>query len=186
MKKVFSTLIIVFLFNLGLVFAQEANYARLVVIYGNNIPFNFNTISDYENGIRIEDGTILGITMVDSASNLPTVHGFDLQMKTFNGQAVIQGSGANSLPLNSIEVEASDFSGLGAAIYSGLQPLSPGWTKLVQYTDGAAPPFNDLNYSTHQIRISYECGKNISLLGEVSDYYNVEIEFELIPTGPGF
>jgi hypothetical protein len=166
--------------------AQEANYARLVVIYGNSIPFNFNTIDNYKSGIRIDDGTILGISMVDSVANLPTVHGFDLNMRTFNGQVTIQGSGGNSLPLSAIEVEATDFSGLGGAMFTGLQPLSPGWTQLVQYTDPLAPPFNDLNYATHQIRISYECGRNGSLLGETSDYYNVEIEFELIPTGPGF
>jgi len=185
MKKVYI-LIILFIASATMVKSQEYNYARLVVVYGNNIPFNFNSIQNYSDGIRIEDGTIVGVTMVDSVTNLPTVHGFDLQFRTFNGQAVIQGSGSNSLPLNTIEVEASDFSGLGGAAYTGLQPLSPGWTKLVQYTDPIAPPFNDLNYSTHQIRISYECGKNISLLGEESDYYNIEIELELIPTGPGF
>jgi len=185
MKKVYTLLILLIVSN-TMVRSQDFNYARLVVVYGNNIPFNFNSIENFKDGIRIEDGTILGITMVDSVANLPTVHGFDLQFRTFNGKAVIEGSGANSLPLNTIEVEATDFSGLGGATYSGLQPLSPGWINLVQYTDPAAPPFNDLNYSTHQIRISYECGINTSLLGEVSDYYNVEIEFELIPTGPGF
>ncbi|RLD21616.1 MAG: hypothetical protein DRI54_09030 [Bacteroidetes bacterium] len=185
MKKVFLLFFLV-TSTCSYVKSQDFNYARLVVIYGNNIPFNFNSIENFKNGIRIEDGTILGITMVDSVANLPTVHGFDLQFRSFNSQGVIQGGGANSLPLNTIEVEASDFSGLGGAVYSGLQPLSPGWINLVQYTDPAAPPFNDLNYSMNQVRISYECGINISLLGEISDYYNVEIEFELIPTGPGF
>ena len=185
MKKAYILLILLIV-SATMVQSQEFNYARLVVVYGNNIPFNFNSIQNFKDGIRIEDGTILGITMVDSVTNLPTVHGFDLQFRAFNSSGVIQGSGANSLPLNTIEVEATDFSGLGGAIYSGLQPLTPGWIKLVQYTDPASPPFNDLNYSTHQIRISYECGKTISLLGEVNDYYNVEIEFELIPTGPGF
>ena len=185
MKKVF-TLLVLLIISITMALSQDFNYARIVVVYGNNIPFNFNSIENFKDGIRIEDGTILGITMVDSVANLPTVHGFDLQFRAFNGQAVIQGTGSNSLPLNTIEVEATDFSGLGSAIYSGLQPLSPGWINLVQYTDPAAPPFNDLNYSTSQVRISYECGKTISLLGEVNDYYNVEIEFELIPTGPGF
>jgi hypothetical protein len=167
-------------------FSQEFNFARLVLIYGGDIPFYFNSIDSYKDGIRIEDGTILGITMVDSVSNPPTVLGFDLRMRTFNGQSVIQGSGTNTLPLNTIEVEATNLIGLGAANYTGLQSLSTSFVNLVEYTDLTAPPFNNLDYPSHQVKISYECGVNSSLLGETSDYYQVLIEFELIPTGPGF
>ena len=118
MKKIFI-FFIAFSLIYGVSYSQEYNYARLVVIYGNMIPFNFNSIQNYKDGIRVEDGTIFGVTMVDSVSNPPTVHGFDIQFRAFNGQAVIQGTGANSLPLNTIEVEATDFAGLGGAIYSG-------------------------------------------------------------------
>lgn len=167
-------------------YGQEYNYARLVVIYGGTIPFHFNSIDDYKNGQRIEDGSYLGITMVDSVANNPTVQGFDLRFRSFNAQGSIDGSGANFLPLNAIEVEAVDLSGLGAANFTGLQPLTTGWVNLVEYTDPVWPPFTDLNYNSHQVKISYECGVNIPLLGQTADYYNVEIEFELIPTGPGF
>ena len=167
-------------------YAQEYNYARLVVIYGGNIPFHFNTIDDYKNGIRIEDGTYIGITMVDSVANSPTVQGFDLRFRSFNGQGTIDGSGGNFLPLNSIEVEATDLGGLGAANFTGLQELMTGWINLVEYTDPVWPPFTDLNYTTSQVKISYQCGIVTSLLGQKADYYNIEIEFELIPTGPGF
>jgi len=185
MKNLFLTLVsFVVLYSAS--FGQEYNYARLVVIYGGQIPFHFNSIDEYKNGIRIEDGTIIGVTMVDSVANVPTVMGFDLRFRSFNGQASIDGSSGNFLPLSTLELEAIDFGGLGGALYTGLQPLTAGWINLVQYTDPISPPFNDLNYNTHQVKISYECGVNVSLLGEVSDYYNVEIEFELIPTGPGF
>jgi hypothetical protein len=185
MKNLFTTFIVLVL-SFSAINAQEFNYARVVIIYGGQIPFHFNSIDNYKDGIRIEDGTIIGITMVDSVANVPTVMGFDLRFRSFNGQATINGSGGNSLPLTSIEVEAIDFAGLGGALYTGLQPLSAGWINLVEYTDPVSPPFNNLNYNTHQVKISYECGVNTSLLGEVSDYYNIEIEFELIPTGPGF
>lgn len=186
MKKAF--LIIAGTLFLVSAYSQEWNYARLSLLYGSDIPFNFNSMDKYRNGIEIIDGTILGITLVDSAVVGHTLEGFDLNIRTFNGAAVIRGD-ANNLSLDKIRVRADSYLGLGIGTSFGYQDLSAVWTTLFSYTDVA---FTDLSWDTHQLSISYECGKPVSaggngtLLGEAPDFYTVELEIEIVPTGPGF
>ena len=169
--------------------AQEYNHARLSIIYGGSIPFNFKTIDNYQNGIRINEGTIIGISLADSNQVGATLEGFNLRFRSFNSQANIEGA-VHNLPLSTIQVEAQNNLGLPApnANYLGLQSLTSSWVNLVEYTQNpiSPPDFINLNWANHQIKLSYECGVSSSLLGEPSDYYSVEIEIELIPTGPGF
>ena len=179
----------IFLNASNLLKAQEYNYARLSVIYGGSIPFNFKSIDNYKNGIRIDEGTIIGVSLVDSNQIGATLEGFDLRFRSFNAQANIEGSSHN-LPLSMIQVEANNNIGMPTpnANYKGLQSLSTSWVNLVEYTQNpiGPPNFNNLNWASNQIKISYQCGVATSLLGEVSDYYSVQIEIELVPTGPGF
>lgn len=183
---VFSLLI----FSAG-VAAQEYNYARLVLIYGGDIPFNFNSIKKYKEGVVIDQGTILGVTMVDSAQAGTNLTGFELQVKAFNGATEIMGD-ASSLDLNVIRLKAENYMGFGPGFTSeGFIDLPAGSEILCSYTD-ADGTFDDLAWDLNQLVISYECGLpvaeggNGSLLGETPDYYRVEIELELIPTGGGF
>lgn len=172
--------------------SQEYNYARLAMIYGSNIPFNFNSIKRYAEGIEIENGTILGVTMADSAQPGTNLTGFDLTVRAFNGATEIIGE-ANSLDLNVIRIKAEDYVGFGSGIFSseGYIDLPPGSQLLCSYLDNVGG-FDDLVWMDDQIVISYECGKpvaaggNGSLLGEPPDFYIVEIELELVPTGGGF
>ncbi|MCF8346966.1 MAG: hypothetical protein K9G38_07110 [Bacteroidales bacterium] len=167
---------------------QNWNAARLSLLYGGSIPFNFNSIKAYSEGIEIVDGTILGITLTDNNEPGHDLEGFDLTFKTFNGQTAISGA-VNDLPLNVIRVKAENNLGLGAGTTTGYQDLDAASTILFSYT---SIPFSDLIWDTHQLSLSYECGKPLSaggngrLLGKPPDYYMVEIEVELIPTGPGF
>lgn len=159
--------------------AQD-NEARLTVLIGSHIEFNFNTLDKYTNGIRIPNGTTFGIHMVDLTGG--TLLGWHIDFQSFLAQPTIDGSNiANTLPLNTIQVEATDANGnLGTAVFTGLQDLaiSPGHT-LMSTTDPAHIPANE---NIHQINLSYECGiANGSLLGASSDYYTVEIEVILIP-----
>jgi hypothetical protein len=171
--------------------SQDWNYARLVLIYGGDIPFHFNSINRYAEGIEIEEGTILGITLADSGQAGHELTGFDLNMRAFNGATEIRGD-VNSLDLNVIRVRATSYLGFGPGFISdGYQDLSSGWTTLCTFTD-SNPVFTDLTWDTHQLVISYECGKpvaaggNGALLGEPPDNYRVEVELELVPSGPGF
>ncbi|MFW5878016.1 MAG: hypothetical protein ACOCUP_02770 [bacterium] len=169
-------------------FSQEWNYARLSVLYGSNIPFNFNSIEKYRTGIEISEGTILGITLADSSQAGHDLEGFDLNMRTFNGATMIKGESSN-LSLDKIQVRADNYLGLGAGFSYGYTDLSSVWTTLFSYNN---PSFTNLSWDLHQLSLSYQCGVPVSaggngtLLGEEPDYYTIEIEIELVPTGPGF
>jgi hypothetical protein len=190
--KILSPLILIFI-NATQGITQEYNSARLTVLYGSNITFNFNSLEKIKNGIEIAGGTQLGISLADSNKIGHDLEGFDLNFRSFNGQLNIKGD-VSTLPLNMIRVKAENALGLGSSdpVY-GYQDLSAGWATLFSYTvDTLLTPWVDLNWANQQLDISYECGKpvlaggNGYLLGEEPDYYYVEIELELVPTGSGF
>ncbi len=161
------------------VLKAQDNTARLTTIIGSHIEFNFNSIDKYRNGIRITDGTTLGISMQDLTGG--TLIGWHIDVQSFLSQPNIQGSGGNTIPLDVVQIEATDANGnLATATFNGLQDLSiaPGF-ELMHTTDPAHIP---ADANTHQINLSYECGiANGSLLGTTADYYTVEIEIILIP-----
>ncbi len=157
----------------------QDNTARLTTIIGSHIEFNFNTLDNYNNGIRITNGTTIGVAMEAIAPAVLT--GWHIDVQSFLSQPTLDGSGGNTLPLNTIQVEATDANGnLATATFNGLQDLAvaPGNT-LMSTVDPAHLPADP---NTHQINISYECGMaNGSLLGQSADYYTVEVEIILIP-----
>ncbi len=167
------------LFFISLIGVAQDNTARLTTLIGSHIEFNFNSIDKYRNGIRIQDGTSLGISIADLTGG--TLTGWHIDVQSFLSQPSIVGGGGNTLPLNTIQIEATDANGnLSGATFSGLQDLSiaPG-NELMSTTDPAHLPANS---TTHQINLSYECGiANGSLLGSTADYYTIEVEIILIP-----
>ena len=185
--RTFITVLFLFTF-ISCLNAQEWNSARLVLLYGGNVVFNFNSLNKIKNGIELANYTQLGISLADSNQVGHTLEGFDLNFRTFNGATEISGD-AYSLDLNAIRVSAENALGLASGTSLGYQDLSAGWTTLFTYTNTS---FSDLTWNNHQLYISYDCGipvssgGNGSLLGEPGDFYTVEIEIELIPTGPGF
>ena len=170
------------------VFAQEWNSARLTILYGSNIPFNFNSLEKIKKGIEITTGSHFGISMADSSKVGHVLQGFVLNFRSFNSQANIKGD-AFTLPLNRLRVKAENVVGLGSGSSYGYKDLTTDWVSLFSYTNLT---WSNLTWPNDQLNISFECGKpvtdggNGSLLGEEPDYYNVEVEFELVPTGPGF
>lgn len=170
------------------VLGQEWNAARLQVLYGSHLPFNFSSINKIKKGIEVQTGTRFGITLADSSKIGHTLQGFVLYFRAFNNQANIKGD-VHTLPLNKMRVKAENVIGLESGVSTGYQDLSSDWVPLFTYTNLT---WVDLSWATHQLNISYQCGKpvadggNGSLMGEEPDFYNIEIEFELVPTGPGF
>lgn len=168
--------------------SQEWNTARLQLLYGGNQSFHFNSLQRIKKGIEIQTGTRFGITMADSVRVGPVLQGFTLNFRAFNHQAELKGD-VYTLPLNKIKVKAENVIGLEAGTSHGFQDLTTEWTPLFTYTN---TNWVNLNWAMHQLNISYQIGKSVSeggngvLMGENPDYYSVEIEFELVPTGPGF
>jgi len=158
----------------------QDNFARITNLIGSHIEFNFNSIDKYQNGITYTDGTTFGITMFNEPPG-PVLTGWHLDFQSNLAQPTIDGAGGNFLPLNTIQVIATNAVGLApspANIYNVAQDLTIGGNTLLTSTtiptDG----------NTHQVNITYECGiANGNLLdaGAASDYYRVEIEFILIP-----
>lgn len=190
LNTIFRTLSVILLIciNISKSYSQEWNSARISVLYGGQIPFNFNSLEKIKKGIEINPGTYLGISMADSSKVGHDLEGFVLNFRSFNAQPNIKGD-YSSIPLNRIRVKAESFLGLGSGFTPGYEDLKNDWVPLFTYN----PVFwENLNWHDHQIKISFECGKPISdggngsLIGEEPDYYNVEIEFELVPTGTGF
>ena len=162
---------------------------RLTIVYGSNIPFNFNTMDKIRNGIEITNGTVLGISIADSNQVEYDLEGFVLNFGSFNGQSVIQGDvPTNTILLDRIRVKAEIAQGLvGGTPEVGYQDLTSSLMPLFSYSQ--IPWITDLNWADDQLLISYDCGNPAghgTLLGEEPDFYKVEIEFELVPTGSGF
>lgn len=174
--------------NIEQVFSQEWNAARLNVLYGSSLPLNFSSLSKIKKGIEVQTGTRFGISLADSSIVGHILQGFVLYFRAFNNQANIKGD-VYVLPLNRLRIKAENVIGLESGHSYGYQDLSSDWVPLFSYTNVS---WTDLNWANNQLNISYECGKpvsaggNGSLMGEDPDYYNIEIEFELVPTGPGF
>ncbi len=160
--------------------AQD-NVARLTLLIGSHIEFNFNSIADYQNGKQITNGSTIGVTMSEI---LPAVlTGWHIDVQTFLGATDFtdNSGGGVLLPSETIQIEATDASGnLGTATFTGLQDLSAGGATLMSTNDLAHVPANP---NTHQINLSYECGMTVAnnLLGTNGGYYTIEVEVILIP-----
>lgn len=167
--------------------SQEYNSARLTVLYGSTIPFNFNSITKIKNGIEIVNGTKLGITLVNNSVEGTALKGFQLNFNSFNNQTKIKGD-AYELDLDLIRVKAENALGLESGVSSDplYQQLTASPVNLFTYIQD--PWMINLKWNTHQLNISYDCGREPgrSLMGAKPDFYTVEIEFELIPVGDGF
>lgn len=185
--KVVVLFMLIFI-STGKIVSQEWNSARLTILYGNSIPFNFNTLDKMKKGIEISSGSRLGITLADSSKVGHVLQGFVLNFRSFNNQSNIKGD-AFTLPLNRIRVKAENSLGLENGLSYGYKDLTADWIPLFTYTNIT---WTNLTWVNHQLNVAFECGKptdaggNGALIGEEPDYYNVEIEFELVPTGPGF
>jgi len=174
--------------EMGGLMAQEWNSARISVLNGGNIPFVFNTLDRLRKGIELNNASKFGITLNTNNVSGHDLTGFQLNFRSFNMQPAIQGE-VYSIPLDRIRVKAENALGLETGLSQGYVSLNTDWMPLFSYEN---PLWTNLSWNTHQINISYECGKPVDmggngvLLGESPDYYVVEIEFEIIPTGPGF
>ena len=162
------------------------NYARLTMIEGAAINFNFNSIEKMKNGITLNDATIIGVTVPDSVGDpLTEVVHWEIQFKANNGAATIEGeSVGNSLPLNVLELKADDNLGLGTGPGSWIE-LDAGYQVLLTTNDPNNIGLTNTGWTSKQIGISYRCGANAggtnSVFGYPTDYYSVEIEILFVP-----
>jgi hypothetical protein len=142
---------------------------RLVIKQGANLDFIFNSLKRYANGITYDRWTTLDV-IYDSDGGGTT---WRLSIKANN--ATIDGDGGNTLNLNVLEITTLDGGGinnLGAFV----QPKIT-LTDLDQDLVMGNPP--DGGAGDNLVDLTYECGVTNSVLGEMSDYYVVDLVITL-------
>lgn len=190
---------ILFVFLNSNLFSQY-NSARIAILSGGVVNFNFKTIQDYKNGIE-SNNTVIGISMSDINPGFPIGHsivdGFKLYFSTTASNII--GDAGNTIPLSAIQASASNISGFAGAMFNAYQDLTgpitlnssaspPLGNVLMEYDDVGIPlPSGvfSINTNANKIRIYFQCGMNAApsnkLLGSTADYYSVPIELWLWP-----
>lgn len=204
-QKVF-TFLILFL-NVAFGLAQSSTpggSVRLTVLTGSNIEFVFNSIAKYSAGITLTNWTVLGISVTDNPgdNNAPpavddyTTWRLYAEALDSDGDGGITGSGVpipNQIPFSTIELSASVSLGCGTCVVPipGFFALpAPGMGVLFPLMDGSGggadqiddvPSADNLDYTTDQVAISYQCGVTTPLINTntPADYYSDDIVFTL-------
>jgi len=177
-------LCIIFCFVINYTLGQPSNSARIVTTIGSHVTFNFNSISDFKDGITKDRHTRLGLQFADSTSGAITT-GWDITVKASDASFIGSG-GVNLMPLNVLEIKAED-AGTDAlsGTFTNWQTLTNSEVDLYRHTTASgvsALTVLDPRYSTStQIYISYRCGFTNKINGINSDYYETELEIFLRP-----
>ena len=173
----FSISILFFCFPIG-VKTQDWNSARISILSPQQVNFVVNTMNEVQNGIVIPDGTVLGITVSNSAAG-SALAGFEVTFSSYLGQPTFTGDAGSSMPLDVLELTATNFAGFGGGT-SFLGPLSLDAVPQIIVTSTETTT----NWATHQIGISYELGTDpLNGLEQFeSGFYTIEIDFILEPT----
>jgi len=179
----------------------EYNSARLSILSGGNVEFNFLNLNDYKDGKTLVNKTVLGISICDCNSEFgadpianTSITGWELYFDTDDIEFVGTDP-ANVLPLCFIEAQATIRNGLAGITTNGYQNLD-------QEGNPATPiALEDVNpatiaakvWSADQLNISYRFASPLNLACQpghtfplinspvVGDYYTVTVSFTLVP-----
>ena len=187
-KRITITL---FLFSVyGFLFSQVGGSLQLVVMGGSNVSYVFNSIAKYTNGITDADRTTVGIKIDDNADPAYLSWSLDIQFADPGPiLGVLNGSGGNTLPFNTVEVSTTLVACAGCTeLFPGPPPatlaLSAVPQTLVQGGDGPLGPLDDipptLVAATDRVLITYYIGTTgpapgNRLLGQPADFYSNDI-----------
>ena len=158
---------------------------RLTVLAGGNVPFVFNSMEKYRNGINYDRWTKFGITVVDSPA-APTLLTWTLEFRALTVSFTGEDPG-NTLPLQILELTPT---GLGVPAYTFVSAVPIELQSFNQtLVSDVLPP--NRSYVDDHVDITYDCGRNLlagppaskELLELVppaaADYYVVDIVFTL-------
>jgi hypothetical protein len=180
----------------------DYNSARISLLTGGNLNFNFLNLNEYKNGITLENYTVLGITICDCASEMgadpvagSTITGWDLYIDT--DEPFLTGSiPGNFIPLCFLEAEASTRNGLIGVNYTGRQVLRQhGNSERIAFDDNTPFSIDSRFWTNDQMNISYFLAvppTNADCIADniyfpiinssvIPDYYTITISFTLVP-----
>jgi hypothetical protein len=157
------------------VVSAQNTHSRILVENGGNVQFNINSLTKYTEGQELNYWTRLAISFTDTTDlGVATTATWKLQIKA--NTSIMTGDYGNDLDLDFLVVNVDDAGGsneLGSFIIPGETTLTSDFQTLIE---GA--PQGD--FSDNIIFISYKLGTGAdALLGNPSDYYFVDIIFEL-------
>jgi len=156
---------------------------RLTFISGGNVPFVFNSIAKWENGVSYLDWTRFSISVTDSASGVTDLVNWSMTFKVRDddGDALLTGDGGNTLNFNTIVLEPSIAGACGAVIVGG--PTYFLTTVETEFVTGTIPLSGTCVNTV--VGITYRCGTipgTNTLIADqnaVADHYSDLIEFTL-------
>ncbi|MBI2968846.1 MAG: hypothetical protein HYY40_13685 [Bacteroidetes bacterium] len=158
--------------------SQDLGRVRLQVLAGGNVPFAFNTIDKYENGISYPNYTIFGLTVEDTgAVTMP--RDWEIEFRATNASGFIDGDAGNTLLFSTLRLTGSinaGFAGWGVLTYGPLD-LTGADQIIAEDADMDDVPSEEPTSPTDQIAITYDCGTVVPLLGSPADFYGVDILF---------
>jgi hypothetical protein len=185
----------------------DFNSARISVLAGSSVEFNFQTIDDYKNGISKTNSTVMGISVCNCNSEGgtsldpvggSTITGYSIYFDTDDAQFTGL-SPSNSLPLCALEALANTSSGFAASAVTisntkvalGQIPTVGG---AIFKEDNGVNVITDRFWTTDQISIDYfmgvapgigGCTLAVPFIdaagGYVPDSYYVTVSFTLVP-----
>lgn len=185
-------ILILFLNLYQCVFSQDGS-VRVRVFGGGTLDFVFNSISEYKTGITYLNYTMIGIEATEGVPTDRTAWRIEVSADDADADGNLNGTNpANTIPLSSVEVQATSVSScvpLPCPINLFGSPWLPLSNVPTIIVDGNAvggaddiPP--NLSFATDQVNISFRCGVTTSLLGETADYYSDDIFFDILLTPP--
>jgi len=162
-----TALILILFFQINLVFAQETRMIRIQS--GGTVNFNINSFRKYEQGMEVNNWTVLAINFADTVE---TTARWRLDFVALNPaiEGDYLGSGNLDLDLISLRVHSEGTRDLSGLIQEGGE-YSLKFTEQPIILNGPQGGFAE-----NRLRVSYSLGP---VLNNPSNYYFVDIEFIL-------
>lgn len=194
---IFRWLIVVlfFSFHQSNLFAQcpplSNGCVRITIYGGGDVEFIFNSINDYNNGITLNNWSLIGIGITEPAANY---NGWTVSVSAqdADGDGALNGSiGANTILLSDIQVRATPVGACPSCNFLGSLWVNlvgqPASTVIVNSSSDPACPcppgiLTTLVPATNQINISYRCGvvPAKSMMSRPADFYSDNLYFDIV------
>jgi len=156
---------------------SKSNELAIRVESGGSVSFSINSMTKYNEGVKYNEWTRIGILVDLNAADHEDKDHWKLEFKA-NTENIIGDSG-NELDLDYIYLVAKNDGATDLGFYiQEEKPLESGYQTLVEDVD-LSGGFDDF-----KILITYKCGRDPKeqdkiLLGEPPGYYYVDIEFKV-------
>lgn len=173
MLKLKIVILFIFILLASVIYAQPplpAPTGRLVLRQGGNIVFNFNSLKRYKDGITYNRWTTFDIKYDSDGGGTS----WKLSLKA--NAANFDGDMGATLDLDKLEITALDGGGINDLTAFCLPTIT--LTNLDQDLVAGGPP-DGLAAGDNLIDLTYECGVTNKVIGEISDYYVVDLEITL-------